>query len=347
MKYPLIDKLRRGGKAAEIWSSPDGSTAFVLPHGGRILGLIAPGSDRNFFWTHPALESVDSLGTFYESSAWHNSGGDRTWLSPEIDFFLPHFPRLDSYVQPRELDPGNFGLEHENGGIRLTNRCTLRLSRSQRVVDFEISKLLSSASNPLQPGSECTPRILYAGFTLQTRLRFTNPRADPVLISLWSLLQLPHGGDLLISTSTRSAATPYFGQVDEDDLLVTEHLVRYRMRSVSSHKLGFGPSEVTGRVGYLYSDGTDSCLVVRNIPVNPAERYLDIPCSTTSTSGSAIEGCNVNSDLGKFSELEYHSAAIGGSKGDFTFEDESQLWAFRGKECDILTVARILISPEV
>jgi hypothetical protein len=347
MKYPLIDTLTRGGKPAEIWSSPDGSTAIVLPHGGRILGLVAPGSDRNFFWTHPALESVDSLGTFYESSGWHNSGGDRTWLSPEIDFFLPHFPRLDSYVQPRGLDPGNFRLEHENRGIRLTNRCALRLSRSQRVVDFEISKLLSSASNPLQQDGEFNLELLYAGFTLQTRLRFTNARADPVLISLWSLLQLPHGGDLLIPTSTRSVATPYFGQVDEDDLLVTEHLVRYRMRSVSSHKLGFGPSAVTGRVGYLYSDGTDTCLVIRNIPVNSAERYLDVPSSTASTSGSAIEGCSVNNGSAKFSELEYHSPAIGGSEGDFAFEDESQLWAFRGRECDILKAARILISPEV
>jgi hypothetical protein len=119
------------------------------------------------------------------------------------------------------------------------------------------------------------------------------------------------------------------------------------MRSVNSYKLGFGPSVITGRVGYLYSDGTDSCLVVRNISVNPAERYLDVPSSKTDSSGSAIEGCSVNSDLGRFSELEYHSPAIGGSEGDFTFEDESQLWAFRGKECDILKAARTLISPEV
>lgn len=347
MTYPLIDTLTRGGKAAEIWNSPDGSTAFVLPHGGRILGLVAPGSDRNFFWTHSSLESVNTLRAFYERSGWHNSGGDRTWLSPEIDFFMPHFPNLDSYLQPRELDPGDFQLVRENGGVRLTNRCALRLSRSQRIVDFEISKLLSSASSPLQQDSGGNLGLLYAGFTLQTCLKFTNPRADPVVVSLWSLLQLPHGGELLIPTSTRSAPTPYFGEVGEDDLLVADHLIRYRMRSVSSHKLGFAPRVVTGRIGYLYSDGTDSCLVIRNISVNPAGTYLDVPSSTTSNSGAAIEGCCVNNELGRFAELEYHSPAVGGSEGDFIFEDKSQLWAFRGKESDILKAARILLSPEV
>jgi hypothetical protein len=347
MNYPLIDMLARGGKSAEIWRSPDGSTVFVLPHGGRILGLVAPGSNRNFLWTHPALESIDSLRTFYESSEWHNSGGDRTWLSPEIDFFLPHFPTLDPYVQPRELDPGNFQLGHENGGIRLTNRCALRLSRSQRVVDCEIGKLLNSATNPLQQDDECLMSLMYAGFTLKTRLTFSNPNADSMFISLWSLVQLPHGGELLIPTLSRSTPIPYFGQVNGDDLLVTEHLVRYWMRSRDSHKLGFGPSAVTGRVGYFYSDEPDSCLVIRNFAVAPAEKYLDVPWSRPGTSGSAIEGCSVNGELSKFSELEYHSPAIGGSEGDFDFEDESQLWAFRGKECDILKAARILISPEV
>jgi hypothetical protein len=89
MKRNMAETLTRSGKAAETWRSPDGSTAVVLQHGGRILALFTPDTERNFFWTNPALESSTSVGAFYQSNAWHNSGGDRTWLSPEIDFFFP------------------------------------------------------------------------------------------------------------------------------------------------------------------------------------------------------------------------------------------------------------------
>jgi hypothetical protein len=342
----LVDTLARGGKPSEIWTSPDGSTILVLPHGGRILALAAPGSGRNFFWTHPALESIDSLGTFYQSTAWHNSGGDRTWLSPEVDFFLPRFPELDTYVQPRELDPGNYQLTRENDGITLTNRFSLELSRSKHTADFMIRKRLGAAQNPLRH-DECAGRLMYAGFTLRTRLEFTNRRATPLQVSLWSLLQLPHGGELLIPTFSRSTVTPYFGNVDEDDLLITEHLIRYRMRSAGNHKLGFQTPAVTGRAGYLYAEGMDSCLVIRNFFVNPSGDYPDIPSTSACQVGSAIEGCSVNGDLVKFSELEYHTPAIGGSEGDFACDDESQVWAFRGKERDIMEAAHILLSSEI
>ena len=56
-----------------------------------MLGLFAPGSEENFYWTNPALRSVEARA-FYAGDDWHNSGGDRTWLAPEVDVFLPDFP---------------------------------------------------------------------------------------------------------------------------------------------------------------------------------------------------------------------------------------------------------------
>src|SRR5271156_1772313 len=113
----LLDTLAEVGKPAVTWKSPDGSTVLVLPHGGRILGLFAPGSEQNFFWTHTALNSVDTAKAFYASTDWHNSGGDRTWLAPEVDFFLPEYPNLSVYMQPRTLDPGRYELLNSNGTI--------------------------------------------------------------------------------------------------------------------------------------------------------------------------------------------------------------------------------------
>ena len=48
-----------------------------------------------------------------------------------------------------------------------------------------------------------------------------------------------------------------------------------------------------------------------------------------------------------FSELEYHVPAIGDGTGLSQVEDRSQLWAFRGARCDIVKIARALLSADI
>jgi hypothetical protein len=346
MNRRLTETLASVDKPTETWTSPDGSAALVLPYGGRILGLFAPESERNFFWTNPALDAPDTARAFYQRTEWHNSGGDRTWLSPEVDFFLPDFPKLDRYWQPREFDPGNYRVTKSNGGIELTNRFTYKLSRSQQTVNLEMSKRLTPALNPLR-NLDSAGRLSYAGYTLHTRLAFSDGKAGPVQVGLWSLLQLPHDGEMLMPTFSRPSVTTCFGHIGDSDLSIGMHLVRYNMRAQGDHKLGLEAAVVIGRIGYLHSEGADSSLVVRNFSVNPSGEYVDVPWANPNYPGFAIEACNVNGHWGSFSELEYHVPAIGGLTGERACEDASQVWAFRGRKEDILEVARTLISSEV
>ena len=347
MNDTLVDTLAAAGQPTQVWTGSDGGTVLVLPYGGRILGLFAPESRENFLWTHPALNASRTARSFYESSEWHNSGGDRTWLSPEVDFFLPNFPQLDVYVQPREFDPGRYQLTRENGTIKLSNRFASRLSRSGTTVQLELTKRLSGARNPLRTmRSGVFDELEYAGYTLHTRLAFTSGLCEPVAIGLWCLLQLPHGGELLIPTFSKAKIKTYFGKVDAEDLTVTDHLIRYHMRGAGEHKIGIEAPAVTGRGGYLKLMGNQSSLVIRNFSVDPSGEYVDVPWGETECPGAAIEACNVNSELGSFSELEYHVPAIGGSSGNWYCEDESRVWAFRGAEQAILQVSRLLLSPD-
>ena len=48
MKKTLIKTLEQVGKPVTPYRSPDGSIVLILPYGGRMLGLFAPGSDENF-----------------------------------------------------------------------------------------------------------------------------------------------------------------------------------------------------------------------------------------------------------------------------------------------------------
>jgi uncharacterized protein DUF6786 len=349
MKLPgLIKTLKAVGKEVESWESPDGSRVLLLPHGGRVLGLFAPCDDENFLWTHAALTDVESAGTFYRGEQWHNSGGDRTWLAPEVDFFFPNYPQLDKYWQQRELDPGHFKAVRNNGNFSLKNHASLLLSRPQCTIELEITKSVSAALNPLRYDTEGnTTATKYAGYTLRTTLQLRDMHGDDSKVGLWNLLQMPHGGDLLVPTVSRSVPKIYMGTIGPKDLIVGEHLVRYKMRASGEHKLGIRAVAITGRVGYIYDAAGETSLVIRNFAVNPSGEYVDVPWAEPSNFGFAFQACNVNSNLGAFSELEYHVPAVASRKAGSRCEDESQVWAFRGPKQTIKSIAGRLLSSEI
>src|SRR5580698_113922 len=147
MLQQLIATLKAVGKTPELYQTDDGTRVLILPYGGRVLGVFAPGSDENFLWTNTALNSIESARAYYASDDWQNSGGDRTWLAPEVDFFFPAFPNIDiaGYWQPRALDPGNYEIAKTNDGVTLTNRLSVDAFRSQKRVDLKITKSVASA----------------------------------------------------------------------------------------------------------------------------------------------------------------------------------------------------------
>jgi hypothetical protein len=349
MDEALIQRLRDVGKPPEVYQSSDGSEVLLLPYGGRVLGLFSAGSGDNLYWTHASLESVDSARAFYAGSEWHNSGGDRTWLSPEADLFFPNFPSLDQYWQPRELDPGSYQVVRTGDDVRLVNRLTCTLSRSKQAVGLEINKSFAPAPNPLRYERDAGDllTLAYAGYTQHTSLRMMEGSEHlPVQVGLWNLVQMPHGGDLLVPTFSRTQPKVYFGTIGADDLIVGDRLVRYRMRAAGEHKIGIRAVATTGRVGYVYSAGSQWALIIRNFFVNPSGEYVDVPWTDTADLGYSTQACNVNSGLGRFSELEYHIPAIGRGTGRTRCDDSAQVWAFRGPSELIRGAARILLSPD-
>jgi hypothetical protein len=119
------------------------------------------------------------------------------------------------------------------------------------------------------------------------------------------------------------------------------------MRAAGEHKLGIRATALTGRAGYLHVTGDEASLVIRNFTVNPSGEYVDVPWTETENFGFAFQACNVNSNLGAFSELEYHVPAIGSPEGSSRSEDQSQLWAFRGPQPAIRSIAKRLLSSEI
>ncbi len=353
MLQELIATLQAVGKTTEVFQTEDGTRLLVLPYGGRILGVFAPGSEENFLWTNSVLNSVESARAYYASDGWQNSGGDRTWLAPELDFFFPKFPNIDiaGYWQPRSLDPGNYQLTRTGSGLKLSNRLKVDAFRSRKRIELEITKSLAAAPNPLrnEPGHRIGT-VEYAGHTLITSLKILDPGPhDAPLVGLWSLTQMPHQGELFVPTYSKTQPRIYFGLVDTppDELAVNDRLVRFKMRANGEHKIGIRAAFTTGRIGYRYATGKQHALIVRNFFVNPSAEYADVPWTEPEDRGYSTQACSVNSRWGMFSEMEYHIPAIGGKTGLRQIEDHSQLWAFRGSPHDIEKIARSLVSDEI
>lgn len=338
-----LETLHDAGLGPHMSHLPDGSRILALRHGGRILGLFPPDSERNFFWTNRAIWAGETAREWASSREWHNSGGDRTWLAPEIDFYFPDYPSLERYRPPIEFDPGNYRLHVVDGFPILSNRFTVRAPGQQRSFECEVVKRVSAAPDPgHHDGLAC------AGYTLTTSLRLLPPLPEaPWRVGLWNLLQMPHGGELLIPTSSRAEVRVLFGSIGSDDLEISARMVRYHMRAQGNHKLGIGPAPLTGRAGYLYADGGEDCLIVRDFHVDPAGEYVDIPWSEPPGPGAAFQACNVNSEIGTFSELEYHAPALVSESGATFCEDSSVVWAFRGSPSLIQQVALKLLSSGV
>ena len=317
----------------------------MLPHGGRVLGLFSPGSDENYYWINPALEETDSARVLFEGDGWHNSGGDRTFVSPEVDFFFLNFPDLGAYAVPRAVDPGSYRVEKTGEAVRLINRLTLTPARSKAPIGLEIVKSVSAALNPLRYERNVKlGKVDYAGYTLCTSLEIQGNSSARV--GLWNLVQMPHGGELLIPTYFKTQPKIYFGTVEPAHLIISDRLIRFHMCQTGEHKLGIRAVATTGRVGYVYRSSGKWALIIRNFTVNPSGEYIDVPWKDTEDVGYSTQACNVNSGLGQFSELEYHAPAIGQGTGRTRCDDVAQVWAFRGALGDIDTIVRSLLSSE-
>lgn len=341
----LADNLAAVGKPPQPWQSPDGTRLLILPDGGRILGLFTATDASNFLWVHPDLESPQTASRVFDPGDWQNPGGDRTWLAPEVDFFLPDYPNCDRYRVQSALDPGHYQISRQNDVLTLTNRATLTSSRHKRPVQVAISKSVGPALNPLRHETRDLSEIAYAGYTLRSTLQAENAEDDSIDVGLWNLLQLPHGGEMIVPTVARSEPRVCVGHIPPGDITVTDRIVRYNIRAPGEQKIGLPVAAILGRAGYIYTAGDQVALVMRSFNIDENGNYIDVHWKEPDGPGTAFQACNVNVNGAAFSELEYHAPAIGQRMKSFRSDDESQVWAFRGSQNEIMSVARRLLAP--
>ena len=344
----LPKALAAAGKKTCWRQSPDGSRVLLLPYGARILGLFPPNSDDNFFWVNSALRATASARALFAQDGWQNTGGDRTWLSPEIEVFFPDYPQCARHVEPATLDAAEYAVAPEEDGVAMTRTMTLGFARAERSVKLRLSKWVGPAANPLRYerlAAKLLGGIEYAGYTQRTRVKLLGGAArSPLPVGIWNLIQLPHGGEMIIPTYHPTQPRVLFGEIPPEAVTAEAHCLRFRVNLRGEHKIAVRAAVSTGRVGYVWQSGRQWSLVVRNFLVNPSGEYVDVPKDEPADCGYAIHAVNVLSNLGDFCELEYHAPALGCNRQCVESDDVSQVWAFRGSKAAIGDLTELLLG---
>ena len=348
MSQKLMQSVEAAGKKLETFAMPDGSRLLLLPFGARGLGLYAPGSDENFYWTNPEINDAARASALFARVGWQNTGGDRTWIAPELDTFFTD-ANLDKYWQPRQLDMSEYELERTGGGCRLSREMTLHLARASVDTNLRLTKWFGPAANPLRYERDMAKHfaaVQYAGYSQRITLQSLDKEFQPsALVGLWNLIQLPEGGEMIAPIYSRTAPQPCFGNVPADHVTVEDRVVRLNTDLRGSHKLALKATATCGRVGYIYGQGDSRSLVIRNFFVNPSGQYVDIQRHDPGDFGYAVQLCRVDeAEFGSFCELEYHAPALGALPDPARSEDSSQVWAFRGPREAIDAVSQKLLG---
>src|SRR5713226_140244 len=178
MSGPNRDQLRAalrdaGHPPLELSAAGQGSL-LVLPFGGRVIGLFAEPQGENFFWVNPALAEASSAKAFLAGPGWLHTGGDRTWVSPEVEFHVGDLADpWGTYLPPRAIDPGQYMTTLLGDSIGMQNHARVKFHRHNVECEVEIEKWVRLIANPLraEPWFGAFAEVAYAGYELTTTLR--------------------------------------------------------------------------------------------------------------------------------------------------------------------------------
>jgi hypothetical protein len=314
---------------------------IVSQYGCRVLGVFPSGEAENLLWLPPELESIDSATELKKSGSW-KLGGERLWLSPEIElhFSDPNQPSGDNYAVPQSTDPGCWnGRGDTTNGLSLTNRGKAINHLSKSEFGFTIERSVTIDVPP-----ESTRDVASIGYQVETKLMIEPGDRPDAVYGLWNVAMVPAGGTMLIPTHPQPELVDYF-QTDIGAFCSQwpAH-VAFPMTGSAFHKLGLIAGDVRGTMGYLRPlPNGQANLIVRQVSVDPQGVYCDYPGHDRNRRDVAFQFYNDDGMMGPYGEFECHAPAATAKTG-FRASDHLRTWAFTGPEQRMREIAMELLD---
>lgn len=328
-----------------------GGRIQVELQGSRLLLFTPEDVAQNALWINPHPNRSGA------TAPW-NQGGNRVWISPEIDF---QTDRFGNFAVPSSLDPGSW--RWQEAACKATVDIATRLhtslyhAPSNNHIDIDISRKYRAIANPLlqnpHSAKNAWSTLSYIGCETDTVMQLGPVDISPELDgthaaygNFWDIIQVPSGGQVLIPVWNSHHAKPsiMFGQLDH--MKLAPHPRGWVLRFADDHpyKIAFNAIQSCGRFGYLRQLDKDRYgLLIRQFTVNPSAIYPDYAIGDTQIRGYCMQFYYDGSTMGGFGELEYHAPALSLRTGGLV-RDRSQLYYYIGSEQDLRALAEYLLG---
>ena len=315
----LREILERSGQHPVVL----GERVLVLPFGGRILGLY-PEPGLNALWVNPALASEQVARSLFEEEGWANLGGQRVWISPEVETNVGD--PLDfwgSYSVPKAMDPAAYRVVETNGNaVTLETAMELDFHRHACPVSLNVARKVTVQVNP---PVELPPDVSCVGYQAHSTLS-ASELPDGVRPGLWSIMQVPGGGDILVPAGDDAEPRTFFGA---PTLTRDSGMLRCPVQTDVSSKFSLHARDSRGFMACLNTGLPTPVLITCRFPVLDQELYADCPADDLADTGHMQQVYVDDGALGGFGELEYHAPCLQRGARELV-EDRAEVWAFAG-----------------
>lgn len=324
----LADLLRQVGQAPVRLKDK----VLILPFGGRILGLY-PTPGQNALWVNPELAVAQSARALLGRKGWLNLGGQRIWISPEVETNIADLERFwDTYDVPKPMDPADYRVtERDDLTVTIETPMRLRFHRHDCDVSLRVGRTVALIE---EPPFELPADVSFAGYT-QTSVLTADSMTEGCRPGLWNIIQVPGGGEIVIPVAENARpramiAEPVFEQ--ETDC------IRCATETTKSFKFSLRAGDSRGFMACFKASGPTAMVVACRFSVQDESLYADAPVDDTSDTGHVQQVYVDDGSLGEFAEMEYHAPAL--TPGQ-SVTDRCQVWALAGPAeavRDLLTV---------
>ena len=345
----LLDALDSKTETVVI-GDQDGPNLVITPElSARVLGASLKGTtDENLMWVNKSIMD----GSYWDSRPldW-NSGGLRTWLSPEDIFFLDADYDASKWFVPGEMDPLACTVTRKGPNevtffaeadipANIGKSYRVDLSGSIKLVTEPVSDVA-----PLPDGVEFLGIVKTHTITNKGELVIGD---DLPYVTLWSLFQINPSGTILIPIKpgydADKAWRAYFNPLG-DRLTVQNDIISVKIDGKYRSKVGVRPEAARNGLAFMRDNGDGTgILYAQRFEVNPDGIYTDKPWGT-DTYGDAIEMYNDDGNGGGFTEIEAHSQALKMGQGD-SQSHTIELLIFRGPLTDLKSIATKLYDAD-
>ena len=296
-----------------VFGKETGPAMLIAPSlGARVLALSPEGlSGKNLFWLNDAVFNPE----FWKDGPEWNAGGLRSWLAPEVSFFLDS---ENVAFMPEALDPGAYSLVNSSGTMAVFSNDILLRTRDGIEYHCILSREIHLLESYQWPEMSAVPEgVRYAGVRVVHSLENAGNRIigeDIPYIGLWSILQVQTPGTMIIPVTDvvrdGDAWRYYFDPAPADWVADSGDAFTVRIDGRRRFKIGFAPEYSAAAIAYISLDaGGNGTLFIKQFMVDPNGVYVDGPPEIESDNGDAVQLYNDDGNYGGFAELECHGPA--------------------------------------